>query len=147
MPTSEITQVTIWYIHPPTNVTQRSGSWLSKSWVCHGQRARSCPISIWFASFMFHINQTNNSWDTGTAILRFDLEKSKVKVMGEVKGQSPIINPGSNWCTSFSFYVNRTKHSWDMSNRVCDLEKYIRFFFLIRQKKFPTEFLQNLIRW
>ena len=55
--------------------------------------------------------------------LKFDLEKSKVKVMGEVKGQGHIVYPVSNQCTSFLFNINRTNHSCDMSNRVFDLEK------------------------
>ena len=37
------------------------------------------PVSNWFASFLLHINQTNNSWDTYTAISKFDLEQSKIK--------------------------------------------------------------------
>ena len=48
--------------------------------------------------------------------------KSKVKVMGDVKGQGHIVHPVSNWRTSFSFHINRTNHSWDMSNRVFDLD-------------------------
>ena len=62
-----------------------------------------------------------NSWHI--AVLKFDFEKSKVKVMGEVKGQGHIVHPVSNQCTSFSFHINRTNQSWDMSNRVFDLEK------------------------
>ena len=77
-------------------------------------------------------------WDT--AILKFDLEKSKVKVMGEVKGRGHIVHPVSNRCTSFSFHINRTNHSWDMSNIVFDLEKtHLKFSNKIWQKtKFPT---------
>ena len=62
-----------------------------------------------------------NSSDT--AILKFYLEKSKVKVTGEVKGQGHIVHPVSNRSTSFLFHTNRTNHSWDMSNRVFDHEK------------------------
>ena len=50
----------------------------------NGQGNIVCPVSNLFASFLFHINQTNNSRDI--AISKFDLEKSKFMVMGEVKG-------------------------------------------------------------
>ena len=46
------------------------------------------PVSKRFASFSFHINQTNNSTDT--AISKCDIEKLKVK------GQGHIIHPVSN---------------------------------------------------
>ena len=93
------------------------------------------PVSNWFISFLLHINQTNNSWDT--AILKFDLEISKVKVICEVKGQCHIVYPVSNQCTSFLFHVNRTIHSWDMANRVFDLEK--------THPKFWKIFTQNIV--
>ena len=97
--------------------------------IVKGQGQIVGPVTKWFASFAFHINETNNSWDT--AILKFDLEKSKVKFMGAVKGQGHKIHPLFNWCT-FSFHVNRTNQSWDIVNRVFDLEKNILklFFFL-----------------
>ena len=53
--------------------------------VVKGQGDVVSPVSNWLTSFLFHINQTNNFWDT--AISKFVLEKSKVKVMGEVKGK------------------------------------------------------------
>ena len=71
-------------------------------------------------SFVSH-QSDNNSWDT--IILKCDLEKSWLKVMGEVKGQGHIIYPVSNWCTSFLFHINRTNRFWDMYNWVFDLEK------------------------
>ena len=37
--------------------------------------------------------------------------KSKVKAMGEVKGQCRIVDPVSKQCTSLSFHINRTNHS------------------------------------
>ena len=52
------------------------------------------------------------------AISKFGLEKFKVKIMGEAKGQCDIIDPVFDWCTSFLFHVNRINHSWDMANRV-----------------------------
>ena len=59
---------------------------------CHvgsqGARSYSLP-SIKFIHFSFYINETNNSCDT--AISKFDLEKSKVKAMSEVKGQGHIV--------------------------------------------------------
>ena len=106
-----------------------------------GQRARpySQP-SIYFICFLFVSHQSdNNSWDT--AILKFDLEKSGVKVMSEVNGQCHIVHPVSNQCTSFSFHINRTNHSWDMSNRVFDLAKtHPKFSKKIWQKR---NFQQN----
>ena len=74
------------------------------------------PVSYQLTSFSFHINQTNNSWDT--AISKFDLETSKVKVISEVKGQGHILYPVSNRYTSFSFHINPTNHSWDMAKIV-----------------------------
>ena len=65
-------------------------------------------ITNWFASFSFHINETNNSWDR--AISKFDLAKPKFKVLGEVKGQGHIVEPESNLCNSFLFHVPR---QWD----------------------------------
>ena len=110
------------------------------------QRARpwSQP-SIYLMCFLFVSHQSNNnSWDT--AFLKFDREKSKVKVTGEVKVQGHIVHPVSNLCT-FSFHINRTTHSWDMSYTVFDHEKtHPKFSKKIWQKKFPAEFLQNLIR-
>ena len=91
------------------------------------------PVSYQLTSFSFHIDQTNNSWDT--AISKFDLETSKVKVMSEVKGQGHILYPVSNRCTSFSFHINRTNHSWDMAKIVFDIEK--------THPKFLEEICQN----
>ena len=89
--------------------------------VVKGQCHTVGPVSYQLTSFSFHINQTNNSWDT--AISKFDLETSKDKVMREVKGQGHILYPVSNRCTSFSFHINRTNRSWDMAKIVFDLEK------------------------
>ena len=58
-----------------------------------------------------------------TAISKFPLETSKVKVMSEVKVQGHILYPVSNQCTSFLFHINRTNYSWDMAKIVFDLEK------------------------
>ena len=79
------------------------------------------PAFYYFTSFTFHISQTNISWDT--SISKFDLETSKVKVMGKVNGQGHILYPVSNRCTSCSFHINQTNHSWDMAKVVFDLEK------------------------
>ena len=149
-PTSEVTPVTIRYIRPPHNshtsqyhchewMTHtlfvpcqlavpflrwgyfRLWPWNSKvklMGVVKGQSYTVGPVSY---SFSFHINQTNNSWDT--AISKFDLETSKVKVMSDVKGQGHISSPVSNQCTSFTFHINRTNHSWDMDKIVFDLEQ------------------------
>ena len=92
------------------------------------------PVSYSFASFSFHINQTNDSWDT--AILKLNLETSKIKIMSDVKGQGHIVYPLSNLCISFSFHINQTKHSWEMAKRVCDLEKtHPKFLKKIGQKR------------
>ena len=99
--------------------------------VVKGQCRTVGPVSYQLTSFSFHINQTNNSWDT--AISKFDLETSKVKVMSEVKGQGHILYPVSNRCTSFSFHINWTNHSWDMAKIVFDLEKTHQIFKEIRK--------------
>ena len=69
-------------------------TWYSKVKVM-GQRQGHAvgPVSYYFASFSFHINQTNTFSDA--AISKFDIETSKVKVMNEVKGQGhiPSIQP------------------------------------------------------
>ena len=132
------TQFTIRYIRPPHHghTSQyhaapflrfsnfRLWPWNSKvkvMGVVEGQCRTVRPVSYQLTSFSFHINQTNNSWDT--AISKFDLETSKVQVMSEVKGQGHILYPVSNWCTSFSFHINQTNHSWDMAKIMFDLEK------------------------
>ena len=56
--------------------------------VVKGQCHTVGPVSYQLTSFLFHINQTNNSWDA--AISKFDLERSKVKVTSEVKGEDHI---------------------------------------------------------
>ena len=115
MPTSEITPVTIQYIHPPHHGHTKVNAWTThipfvpcqsalpllrcgyfKLWpwnikvkvmgVVKRHDHVVSPVSNWFTSFLLHINQTNNSWNK--AISKFDLEISKVKVKGEVKGQS-----------------------------------------------------------
>ena len=91
-----------------------------------GQSDNGASILI-IRIFSFHIKQTNNSWNT--AISKFDLETSKVKVMSEVKGHGHISYPVSNQCTSFLFHINRTDHSWDMAKIVFDREKTHPNFF------------------
>ena len=60
--------------------------------VVKGQGHTIGPVSYQLTSFSFHINQTNTSWDT--AISKFDLVPTKVKVMSEVKGHIvPSIQP------------------------------------------------------
>ena len=50
--------------------------------------------------FLFVSHQSDhNTWDT--AISKFDLQKSKINVMGEVKGQDHIVDPESNNAPSF----------------------------------------------
>ena len=85
------------------------------------------PESNWFNSFSFHINQTNTSWDTH--ILKFDLEKPKVKVMGEVKQRSRSHNSSSIQLIHLLFVLRKSDQpdmTWDMANRVFGFErKYI----------------------
>ena len=52
--------------------------------VVKGQGHTIGPVSYQLTSFSFHNNETNNSGDR--AILKFDLETSKVKIMSGVKG-------------------------------------------------------------
>ena len=86
------------------------------------------PVSYWLASFSFHINQTNNSWDT--AISKFDLEISKVKVMSEAKRSRSHIVP-SIQPMHFLFVSHQLdKHSWDMAKTVFDLGRNTSEFFL-----------------
>ena len=70
---------------------------------------------------MLHINQTNISLDA--AIMKFDLERSNFKVIGEVKGQGHIVHPVYNWHTSYLFHFNQNNHSWFMTSRMFDLEE------------------------
>ena len=92
-----------------------------------GERARSYRwlsiLLIWFLSISHH--QKNNSW--GTAISKFDLETSKVKVMSEVKSQSHISYSVSILCFSVLFLVNWTSYSWDMAKIMFHLEKHNKF--------------------
>ena len=87
----------------------------------HREKSYSQTNILLICFLSFHFNQTNNSWDT--AISKFDLETSKVKVMSEVKGQGHILYPASNWCISILFHTKRTNHSCDMAKIVFDLEK------------------------
>ena len=78
------------------------------------------------------------------AFSKFDLEKSKVKVMSEVQDQGHIVYPVSNPCTSLSFHINRTNHSRDMSKRVFSLEKIHPIFLKkICPNSPPQSFQQN----
>ena len=153
MSTSEVTPFNIRYICPPNHghtsqyhglmVMDDSHSFCSM-WIGHpipqiklfqtltlklqgqghgcGQRARSYSRPrIILTHYLVISNQTNNSWDT--AMLKFDLETSKVKVMSEVKSQGHILYPVCNRCTSFLFHINWTNHSWDMTKIVFDLEQ------------------------
>ena len=135
---SEVTQVTIQYIHSPH----------------HGYpKVMFMVMNNQFTSLPFHVNQPYHSWNKAISnfdletsrsrswlwskgktiqsaqnlidlfFFKFDLEKTQVKVMVEVKGQGCIVHPVSNWSTSFLFHINGTTHSWHMSNRLLDLEK------------------------
>ena len=81
------------------------------------------PVSNWFALFSFHVNLTNNFWDTANS--KFDLEISKVKVKGDVKGHGQTDDPVFNQCTSFSFdihispkYLRLSWNCFDVNSKV-----------------------------
>ena len=167
MPTSEVTLFTTRYIHPPHygctkvsmvvmngqftslsfHVNRPSHSWDEAISNCHLETSRSRSW-MWSKGKVTSIRPT--IWDT--AILICDLEKSMVKVMSEVKGQGHILYPVSNRCTSFLIHLNRTwirpiileiygqKNIWPWKNTS------IFFKENSPNKKFLTEFLQNLIR-
>ena len=61
---------------PTLKLKGQGRGWDRKAW------SYSRP-SILLSSFLLYINQNTNSWDT--AISKFDLETTKVKVMREVK--------------------------------------------------------------
>ena len=152
-PTSEVTPVTIRYIHPPTPTwSHKSISW---SWMDDSHPFRSLSISRPIPKIKLFQTLTlklkgqghgcgqrarscnrpsiistpssfhiNHTNNSGDrAISKFDLETSKVKVMSEVKGQGHILYPVSNQCICFSCHINRTNHSWDMTKIAFDLEK------------------------
>ena len=102
----------------------RLWSWNSKvnvMDVIKGQSHIISPVSYLLDSFSFHINQTNNSRDT--AISKFDLEISKVKVMSEAKRPRSYIVP-SIQPMHFLFVSHQSdNHSWDMAKIVSDLEE------------------------
>ena len=91
------------------------------SWVW--SKSKTIKSVQYLTDLLYFVSHQSDNNSSDAAFLKFDLEKSKVKVMVEVKVQGHIVQPVSNQCTSFLFHINRTKHSWDMSNRVLDLEK------------------------
>ena len=74
------------------------------------------PVSNQFTSFSFPINQTTNS--RGSAISKFDLEKPKVEIMTEVKGQVTYYTQYPTDDFSSSFHMNRTILSRHMTKRM-----------------------------
>ena len=92
------------------------------------------PVSNWSTSFSLHINQTNNSW----AILKFDFEKSKVKVMAKVKDQGHRVYPVSTaipFC--FTSIGPIILEIWPLE--CLTLKKHIRNFGKKFEKKNPKE--------
>ena len=75
-PTSEVTRVTIRYIRPPHH--GQTGQYRGNEWMTH---------------ILFDVNRPSHSWDK--PISDFDLEISRVKVMGVVKGTVHTIGPVS----------------------------------------------------
>ena len=105
------------------------------------------PVSYWLASFSFHINQTNNSRDT--AISKFDLEISKVRVMSEAKRSRSHIVP-SIQPMHFLFVSHQLDNhsiSWDMAKTVFELEEtHPKFKKKCQNNNFRHNFFQDLVR-
>ena len=110
--------------------------------VVKGQGDTVGSVSYQFASFSFHIKQTNNSWDT--AISNFDLETSKVKVMSKVK-----VTYYTHYQTdAFTFLSNRSDkpfptHGQNSFQTWKNISKIFKENLLKYQ--FQTELLRNLI--
>ena len=115
-PTSEVTPVTIQYIHPPHHGNYK----VKVMCVFKGKDHTFSPVSKSFAFFLFNINQI-----TIPELQLFWNSTLKIKGQSHGWGQrsrshsSPSIQP----MHLLSCHINRTNHSWDMSNRVFDLEK------------------------
>ena len=88
------------------------------------------PISIWFASFLFHMNETNNS----------EIQLFKYLTLKDPRSMSWVTS--SIKATSLTQY--RTK---DIDDRVFDLEKHIQKFEKKSLKKLTIDFFQNIMRW
>ena len=159
MPTSEVTPVTIRYIHPPHH--GHTSQYHGHEWTTHilfvpcqsavpflrfrlfqtltlklqvqglgcGVRARSYSRPNILSIGILFISYQSDQQFLRYNYLENDLETSKVKVISEVKDQGHISYPVSHWCFSFSFHINRTNPSWDMAKIVFDLEKTHLKFF------------------
>ena len=93
----------------PTNPT---GSWTIRldSLQCLKRQDHTVsPLSNWLAFLSYHINQI--TIPKMQLFGNLTLQKSKVKVMVEVKIQGQIVHPVPNRCTSFLFHTNRANHS------------------------------------
>ena len=89
-PTSEVTPVTVRYIHPPHHGYPK---FIVKA------------MNDQLTSLSFHVNQLSHSWNKD--ISKFDLESSKVKIMGMVTGQDHTVSPVSNWFAFFLFHISK----------------------------------------
>ena len=73
--------------------------------------------------------------------------------MGKVKGHGHIVDLVSNWCTSFWFHINGANfiNIWPIECLTLKKKKKKKTSEILEnkfaKKKFPTEFLQNRIRW
>ena len=106
------------------------------------------PVSYWLASFSFHINQTNNSRDT--AISKFDLEISKVRVMSEAKRSRshivPSIQPMHFLFVSHQLDNHSISFVWP--KQFLSLKKHIRNLKKnCQNNNFRHNFFQDLVRW
>ena len=97
----------------------------SRSWVW--SKGKTILSAQYLIDLLFVLHQTeNNSWDT--TVLKFDLEKSKVKVRGEVKARGHIVHPVSNRSTSFCFTSIGPTFSEICPMECLTLKKHIRKF-------------------
>ena len=126
--TSEVTPVTIRYIHPPHHGHTHCHEWSTH---IHFLHIPHIPEMSLFQTLTLTRIQL-------PSILKFDLQTSQVKVMGEIKCEGHIIQPVSNSCTSFSFHINWTNNSWDVANRVWPCKN--TFLKFTKKKKFQQNF-------
>ena len=113
--------------------------------VVKGQDNTLSPVCNWLVFFWFHISEM--TIPEKQEHLKVDLDKSKVKVMGEVKSQGHIVHPESNQCRSFSFHNNRTNHFWHMSNSAWPRKNTSEICKEnLSKRSFQQEFFQSVIK-
>ena len=105
-PTFEVTPVTILDIQWSLG-TNCGGRLMSSTHLHHVYpKVTVMDMNDQFTSFSFNVDWPSHYLDY--SISNFHIEKSKIKVMGEVRGQGfYLVHLVSNQCTSFSFHVLR----------------------------------------